>query len=376
MTEFPLRILIVDDTAVYRRLLVDVVESLDPRNEVSASPSGRLALARLQDAPADLVLLDVEMPDLNGLDVLRILRREHPGTSVVMVSGTSSAAASTTMAALGLGALEFVRKPEGVSPEASRAELRDHLRPLLRLVSTRKHLREAGQAPPEAAPHPPVPAPHPAPAPSRAPTPPSSAHPHPGPFSALAIGVSTGGPNALSEVIPALPADLGVPVLLVQHMPPLFTASLAEHLDKTSKLRVREAVEGEPIQAGTVYLAPGGRHMVLRRTPEEGGFIVGLNENPPENSCRPSVDVLFRSMAAHCEGDVLAVVMTGMGNDGLQGVRALKRHGCHCLTQSEATCVVYGMPMAVDEAGLSDEQVPLPLLAPRIAALLARRRPL
>jgi two-component system chemotaxis response regulator CheB len=157
-------------------------------------------------------------------------------------------------------------------------------------------------------------------------------------------------------------------------MPPLFTASLAEHLDRTSRIRVREAAEGEPIRPGTVYIAPGGKHMVIRRAGEGGGLIVGLNENPPENSCRPSVDVLFRSMAAHYEGDVLALVMTGMGSDGLEGVKALKRRGCHCLTQSEDTCVVYGMPMAVDEAGLSDERIPLPLLAARITALLAPGR--
>jgi two-component system chemotaxis response regulator CheB len=184
--------------------------------------------------------------------------------------------------------------------------------------------------------------------------------------------VSTGGPNALAEVIPLLPARLKVPVLLVQHMPPVFTASLADHLAKRSQVTVREAAEGEAIVPGTVYIAPGGRHMVVRRSPA-GVPTVGLNDSPPENSCRPSVDVLFRSVAAHYEGNVLAVVMTGMGNDGREGVRALKRKGAHCITQSAETCVVYGMPLAVDEAGLSDERIPLPRLAERIVQLAGTR---
>jgi two-component system chemotaxis response regulator CheB len=158
-------------------------------------------------------------------------------------------------------------------------------------------------------------------------------------------------------------------------MPPMFTASLADHLNRASKVPVKEAVEGEEVHPGHVYLAPGGKHMVIRRMSEGEKIIIGLNENPPENSCRPSVDVLFRSMAAHYDGNILAVVMTGMGTDGCEGVRALKRRGCHCLTQSEDTCVVYGMPMAVDEAGLSDEQVALPRLAPRIAQLVGSGRP-
>ncbi|HLO65401.1 MAG TPA: CheB methylesterase domain-containing protein, partial [Holophaga sp.] len=194
-------------------------------------------------------------------------------------------------------------------------------------------------------------------------------------FDVVAIGVSTGGPNALAEVIPHLPADLGVPVLVVQHMPPFFTASLAEHLAKASRLAVSEAIEGEPVLPNHVYIAPGGKHMTVRRMGgAEGPAIVGLNENPPENSCRPSVDVLFRSVAAQYEGNILGVVMTGMGSDGCEGVRAMKRRGCHVLTQSEDTCVVYGMPLAVDEAGLSDEQVPLPRLASRIAYLVSSGR--
>ena len=375
MTNQKLRILIVDDTAVYRRILTEVVESFQQDYEVSACPSGRLALNRLDQSPADLVLLDVEMPEMSGLETLRVIRRKHPATSVIMISGTSSAAASYTLDALAQGALEFIRKPEGSDAEASRAELRDLLRPLMRHVQTRMNLRSAGgsgEAPVAAA----SPATAPAfPPPAAAPRPQPRQGPRPTRFDVLGLGVSTGGPNALGELIPALPANLGVPVLIVQHMPPMFTASLAEHLNRNSHLPVAEAVEGEQVLANRVYIAPGGKHMVIRSKGEGEPFIIGLNENPPENSCRPSVDVLFRSMAAHYDGNILAVIMTGMGTDGCEGVRALKRKGCVCLTQSEETCVVYGMPLAVDEAGLSDERVALPHLASRIARMLRAGSP-
>jgi two-component system chemotaxis response regulator CheB len=378
MDDHRLRILIVDDTIVYRRILSDVVESLEDVMLVGTAPHGRLALAKLGQTPADLVLLDVEMPEMNGLEALREIRRNFPACSVVMISGANRSSAETTLRCLEMGALDFLHKPEGTDPEASRNELRDKLRPLLRHVQTRLNLHHgSGGRPPADAtepgrPHvesrpvarPVVAAPRVAALPAR--------------IDVVGIGVSTGGPNALAELIPRLPADFPVPILLVQHMPPLFTASLAEHLDQKSKVKVREARDGEPVLPGSVYLAPGGKHMVVRRLPDgDGGAstpIVGLNENPPENSCRPSVDVLFRSLAAQYEGNLLAVVMTGMGSDGCEGVRAMKRRGCAVLTQSESSCVVYGMPLAVDEAGLSDEQVPLDRLAGRIVQWVRRNR--
>jgi two-component system chemotaxis response regulator CheB len=189
----------------------------------------------------------------------------------------------------------------------------------------------------------------------------------------VVISASTGGPNALSEVIPRLPADLGVPVLVVQHMPSFLTFSLARSLNDKSPLRVHEAAEGELLRPGTVYVAPGGRHLLLRS--RRGGTpaperTLALGDGPPENSVRPSADVLFRSVAEVFEGHVLAVIMTGMGNDGMRGVQALKSSGCYCITQTAETCVVYGMPRAVDEAGLSDESADLEALAERIAVLV------
>jgi two-component system chemotaxis response regulator CheB len=373
MSEPALRVLVVDDTAVYRRILVDALESLGEVEVIGTAPHGRLALAKLEQTPADLVLMDVEMPEMDGLEALGHIRARFPAVSVVMISGSNTLAANATIQALERGALDFIRKPEGQDPEASRTELREALRPLLRHVRMKCHLKgsvsapkpaEAGRVRLETGPAPPPPAPaRPAPPVDR--------------VDVVAIGVSTGGPNALGEVIPALPGTLAVPVVLVQHMPPGFTASLAEHLDKRSAISVKEATEGETLQPGCVYIAPGGKHMVVRSRTDPSGArvrLVGLNDNPPENSCRPSVDVLFRSVAAQFDGGLLAVVMTGMGNDGCEGVRTMRRHGCHCITQTEETCVVYGMPLAVDEAGLSDERVPLRLIAPRITQIVQRGR--
>jgi len=376
MDDHRLRVLIVDDTIVYRRILSEVVEALGEAVVVGTAPHGRLALAKLEQTTADLVLLDVEMPEMDGFETLKEIRRRHPETQVVMVSGANLSAADNTMRCLEQGALDFLHKPEGADAEAGRQELKDKLRPLLRLVQTRINLHRgtaartsvpAGAPPGHAIPpHPSAQAVPPAPRAGRM-------APVPERIDVVGIGVSTGGPNALAELIPHLPADFPVPVLLVQHMPPLFTASLAEHLDQKSQVAVREARDGEPVLPGHVYIAPGGRHMVVRRLPD-GGLIIGLNDNPLENSCRPSVDVLFRSLAAQFDGNLLAVVMTGMGSDGCEGVRAMKRRGCRVLTQSEASCIVYGMPLAVDEADLSDEQVPLDRLADRITRLARKNR--
>lgn len=363
MPDAGLRVLIVDDTVVYRKILSDVAGEMQGVSLVQSAPQGRAALTRMKQQPFDIVLLDVEMPDMDGLETLAEIRKSAPDTAVVMISGVTARARDNTVRALEIGAMDFLAKPDGNDVDANRNALRDKLRPLFRHVQTRLNLRSVVGAFPPPAPAPPPPAPL-----SRVST--ATA------FDVLAVGVSTGGPNALAELIPRLPRNLGVPVLLVQHMPPGFTASLAQHLNERSALRVREAQEGEALEANTVYIAPGGRHMTIRRFTPPGctsaTLVIGLNDNPPENSCRPSVDVLFRSVASHYEGRVLAVIMTGMGSDGLEGVRALKRKGARVLTQSEDTCVVYGMPMAVDEAGLSDESLPLPRLAGRIEHLLRR----
>jgi two-component system chemotaxis response regulator CheB len=191
----------------------------------------------------------------------------------------------------------------------------------------------------------------------------------------LLIGSSTGGPQALAKLIPALPADLGIPVLVVQHMPPVFTASLAESLNRVSRLRVVEASDNQMITSNMVYVAPGGRHMRVRVEPLTGEKRIVLSDEAPVNSVRPAVDVLLLSAAQAYGGSTISVILTGMGEDGCEGVRALRTLGGFTLTQSATTCVVYGMPRVVEQSGLSDESVPLENMANRIATMIRKRNP-
>ena len=360
----------MDDTVLNRRLLTEVVDSLGNAEVVATATGGEVALAKLDKLPVDLVLLGLGMPGLDGLETLRRIRQRHPGLSVIVTGGAQENAAGISALALELGALDYIQQPRNADAGANREEFREKLLSPFRLARIRRNLHGPDAEPPPIV----VPCPSPKPPPSCRPdllsAPALPRTPRPTRIDVVAIGVSTGGPDALMELIPMLPADLAAPVLIVQHMPPSFTASLAECLAGKSQIAVREAVEGEPILAGAVLIAPGGRHMVVRARVDaatgQPERIVGSNDAPPENSCRPSVDVLFRSVATHYAGNILAVVMTGMGSDGCEGVRAMKRQGCLCLTQSEDSCVIYGMPMAVDEAGLSDQRVPLRLLASQI----------
>jgi len=379
MAENDLRVLVVDDTIVYRRILTSIIEEIAGAEVTATAPNGKIALAKMETLEVDLVLLDVEMPVLDGLKTLEVMHERFPEVGVIMVSGANTTAASTTIRALERGALDFVPKPEGGNMEESQRQLTQHIRRLIQLFQTRRALRSTRK--PVAARPGVVPAierTRPAAAPAKAVTAPRPvleryAGKRLSRIDVVVIGVSTGGPNALKEVIPKLTTALNVPVLIVQHMPPLFTASLADSLNRKSTLEVREAQDGDPVLPNTVLIAPGGKHMVIRTEPNASGgpgFIVALNENPPEQNCRPSVNVLFRSVSTYFGGKILAVVMTGMGEDGCEGVRAMKRQGCICLTQEESTCVVYGMPRAVDEAGLSDDRVPLDQLAERIQHLV------
>lgn len=365
MIDKTIKVLVVDDTVVYRRILSAVVSDIANAELVAAVPNGKLALNRVERDPIDLVLLDVEMPVMDGLETLRELRRGYPEIGVIMVSGVNKHSAEVTIEALDEGALDFVPKPEGADPEESRRLLATQLGRVIQLFSTQRALRGVREG------RPPVRAERKAAVEeAKAPAARVRRSEKPKHLDIIAIGVSTGGPNALTQVVPQLPADLNLPVLIVQHMPALFTASLAESLNKKSKLKVSEAKDGQTIRPNEVLIAPGGKHMLVRK--KAGGsaanpeFVIGLSDAPPENNCRPAVDVLFRSVATHYGKGALALIMTGMGEDGCKGVRALKRQGCYCLTQNEASCVVYGMPRAVEEAGLSDESISLDALASRI----------
>lgn len=356
----PLKIMVVDDTITYRMILKEVLKGI-PNTEVTATAiHGEDALQKLTECPVDLMLLDLEMPRLNGIETLREVRKRYPALGVVMISSTSLGSAHMTMQALEAGAIDFIAKPDGQNASDNIEKLRARLRPIINnlLVSMRaphKTLSEVVKSQQSAS----------GPLPSKLNNMPAI---H---FDVLAIGISTGGPKALMELIPNLPGDLGVPILIVQHMPPVFTASLAESLSRHSQMVVKEAVDMEPVIPNQIYLAPGGYHMGLQRNAIGMTPTINLNQDPPENSCRPSVDVLFRSLGPIYGKNILVVIMTGMGSDGAKGVQGLKKFPhCYCLTQSADSCVIYGMPRAVDELGLSDEKVPLGNLAERITRLI------
>ncbi|MDT7856050.1 chemotaxis response regulator protein-glutamate methylesterase [Rubrivirga sp. S365] len=346
----PIRVLIVDDTVIVRKLVSDVLEA-DPEITVAATaPNGRVALQKVPMVAPDVVVLDVEMPVMGGLETLRVLRDEHPHLPVIMFSSLTERGASTTLDALALGARDYVAKPTNTSGILeAREQVREQLVPKVKALGRR---RTPSATPPAA---PPV----------------RAASGRAARVDAVVVGVSTGGPNALVEVLPALPADFPVPVLVVQHMPPLFTKSLADRLDRASALAVREAADGDVPTPGTVWIAPGGLHLDVVR---EGGAVrLRTHEGPPENNCRPAVDVLFRSAAAVWGRNALGVVLTGMGHDGRVGAEHLTRAGARVVAQDEATSVVWGMPGAVVRAGLADAVVPLDRVAAEVEDRVARR---
>ncbi|MCB1021655.1 MAG: chemotaxis response regulator protein-glutamate methylesterase [Bryobacterales bacterium] len=352
-----IRVLVVDDSVVIRRL-VTLALGEDPAFEVvGIAANGKIALQKIPQVQPDVVTLDIEMPEMDGLETLRRIKKEYPRIRVVMFSTLTQRGAHHTFEALSLGADEYVTKAANVgSLDTSLASLRGELGPKIRQFFQRPAQPAVR---PAAAPAPPKPA-----------APAVAFRPAFGRIDIVAIAVSTGGPNALAEVFPALPSGLRCPVVITQHMPPMFTRLLAERLDAKSPLRVFEASDGMEIEPASAYVAPGDHHLTVRRV--AGKVVAKLNQDPPENSCRPAADVMFRSVAEAYGGACLAVVLTGMGQDGLAGTRVLKQAGAKVLAQDEASSVVWGMPGHVVQAGLADEIAPIGQIASSIARLVGR----
>jgi two-component system, chemotaxis family, protein-glutamate methylesterase/glutaminase len=342
------RVLVVDDSVVARRLVSKAVTADDTIEVVGTAADGRVALGQIDRLRPDAVTLDLDMPVMDGLETVEAIRERWPRLPVVMVSTYTVRGAQVTLDALALGANDYVVKPSGsASPTEAIRRLRDELVPLI--------LTLCGQGPAEAV--------EPIAIASRGP----SAR-----VDAIAIAVSTGGPTALGSLLADLPSTLPVPVLIVQHMPPMFTRVLAERLDRTCAISVMEAADGHVVTRGTVRIAPGDRHMLVERSGE--AVRIRTNTDPRENSCRPSADPLFRSVAEVYGSHALGVVMTGMGSDGLRGARRLVEAGSRVIVQDEPSSVVWGMPGFVAREGVADAIVPLGGLADEICRRVGTAR--
>jgi two-component system chemotaxis response regulator CheB len=338
--------MVVDDSVVVRKIVTDVL-SADPDIEVvGTAVNGKIAVAKLDQLKPDLVTMDIEMPEMNGIEAVRAIRAARSRVPIIMFSTLTERGASATLDALSAGANEYVTKPANVgSVGQSMESVREQLIPKIKALTGRPVSPGPARA---AAPLPPPPPVAPRTGPGKKPA-------------VLVVGSSTGGPEALARVLPQLPANLPVPVLMVQHMPPVFTRQFAQRLDRLSPLRVVEAADGSPLVPGTVHLAPGDHHLVVRTQGRGPGASLhtGLNQGPPENFCRPAVDPLFRSVVAAYDGAVLAVVLTGMGSDGRNGAGEIRAAGGTVVVQDQASSVVWGMPGAISQAGFADEVLPL-----------------
>jgi len=365
-----IKVLVVDDSVVVRRLIVDALGDAANITVVGTAANGLLAQAKIDQLAPDVVTMDIEMPQMDGIAAVRELRKRHRHLPVIMFSTLSAAGASATLEALSAGASDYVTKPSNVNSVAeSMAAVRDQLIPRIHALAGRT--RPAGLPP------------RPPPAAASRPTRPSLLAPGPTRLAALppapaipplrrggvrvdivAIGSSTGGPDALTKLLTALPGDLPVPIVITQHMPPVFTRMFADRLERSVALTVLEAGDGMEVAAGTVYIAAGDRHLMLHR--RGAATVLQLSTAPAENSCRPAVDVMFRSVAQLYGAAVYAAVLTGMGQDGRGGAKVLRDAGAEVLAQDEASSVVWGMPGAVVAAGLADEVLPLDKIASRL----------
>ena len=363
----PLRVLVVDDTVVYRKVVSDILEDLPDVKVVGVAHNGKIAMSKLATLQPDILTLDIEMPEMNGLEVLAQMRKEAPNVGAIVLSTLTQRGGDMTIKALDLGAFDFIPKPETGSMEQSKEEVKKAIVPMLKAFARRKEIRhilmgkkcsgtagwikERGAAPFE----------------SIADRMSAIRSAGRSKSEIVGIGISTGGPNALAQMLPKLPADLNVPVLIVQHMPPVFTQSLAKSLDARCSLTVKEATDGESLEPNKILIAPGGKHMKVVAGLDGKTRIVRVSDDPPENSCRPSVDYLFRSIAYLYVGRATGVIMTGMGSDGTKGLQLMKKNGAAVIAQDEASCVVYGMPREAVDADVVDVIAPLDQMAQVIA---------
>ncbi|WP_168582424.1 protein-glutamate methylesterase/protein-glutamine glutaminase [Gephyromycinifex aptenodytis] len=363
MSGVPIRVLIVDDSVVIRRLISDVLKTDSEIEVVGTAVNGKNALDKLPSLKPDVMTLDVEMPVMDGLQTLVEVRKTYKKLPIIMFSTLTERGAGATLDALERGASDYVTKPANVgSVSESMEAVRSQLIPKIKSLT--------GRAPmPPRRPRPAFGGEPPRGVRTGAPAQPGGAAtvevgPATGKVDVVCIGISTGGPDALTQVVSALPGNFPVPIVVTQHMPPVFTQLFAQRLDAKAKVKVVEATNGEPLQPGKVYIAPGDYHMRFKKA--ASGAVVALDQGPQENYCRPAVDPMFRSIGEVYGGNVLAVIMTGMGQDGHRGAEPILRAGGRLLVQDEATSVVWGMPGAAVASGLPCDVMPLEKIADAI----------
>ena len=359
----PLRVMVVDDTVLYRKIVSDVLTAIPGVEVVGTAHNGKAAITKLASLKPDLLTLDIEMPEMNGIEVLDYIRQHAPHIGAIMLSTLTQEGGAMTMKALELGAFDFIPKPQSGGMADNCKKIDAAIAPMIRAFQRSARINQLLR---------PISRPDPVVRP-KTDRMKSFASAH---RSALAlkrskaeivvIGISTGGPNALAAMLPMIPEDIGVPILIVQHMPPMFTRSLANSLTSKCAIEVREASQGEPVLPNTALIAPGGKQMKIAAGADGKTRLVKITDDPPENSCKPSVDYLFRSVAHHYVGRATGVIMTGMGSDGTQGLKLLKQNGATIIAQDEATCVVFGMPKEAAETGLADAVLPLNQIADMI----------
>ena len=341
------RVLVVDDSALMRKLIPQMLAADESLEVVGTAMDGSFCLKKIEELKPNVVTLDLEMPGMNGIDTLKEIMRRQP-VPVIVVSSHSTEGATVTMKALGLGAFDFVTKPKDAT-----AHMAETARELIAKVKAAADCKLKPRMLSGIAPKP-----EKAPAPGGSPT------------KVVAIGVSTGGPQALEYVLSQLPADFSGSIVVVQHMPDGFTDMFARRLDEVCPLRVKEAQSGDMLQLGRVLICPGSRHMKVKRLPL--GDIVVLSEEPRVNGHRPSADVLLRSVAEEFKANAIGVLMTGMGDDGAEGLGAIKKEGGMTIAQSEESCVVFGMPKAAIERGYAVRIVGLDIMGATLQALCGR----
>jgi two-component system chemotaxis response regulator CheB len=360
-----LKVLIVDDTIVYRKIVNDVLSDLPDVEVVGSAHNGKAAITKITSLKPDLLTLDIEMPEMNGLEVLEYIKDKKLDVGAVMLSTLTHEGGEMTMKALDLGAFDFILKPQEGNMAENTEALKKTIVPILKAFSRRneiKHLlkgkivskefnkednRLSGSNQVVRRMH-------------------SVAGRLRQKSEIVAIGISTGGPKALAEMMPSLPSNLGVPILIVQHMPPMFTMSLAKSLDTKCSFEVKEAKDGEPVLSNVAFIAPGGKQMKIVAGADGKSRVIRITDDPAENNCKPSVDYLFRSIAHHYVGRATGVIMTGMGSDGFLGLELMKKNGSTIIAQNGETSVVYGMPKGPIDAGIVDIIAPLDMIANEI----------